>query len=114
MTAVARRGRVPTAAALVVAVLLIGAVLAARAPRGEPFRLLTHCGIEGLQHDGRWYARDGGLLSDGQGNAPDGWGNPWQDGRLRTDGATVVFTDWGGHRERFTLQPGPVPDSTCR
>ena len=98
-----------------VVLLLLGAVFVAwRAPRGDPFRLLTHCGIEGLQHDGRWYARDGGLLSDGQGNAPEGWDNPWQDGRLRVEGDAVVFSDWSGHRETFTLQPGPLPGPTCR
>jgi hypothetical protein len=100
--------------AVVVVLLVLGAAFVAwRAPRGEPYRLLTHCGIEGLQHDGRWYARNGGLLSDGQGNPPDGWDNPGQDGRLRTEGDTVVFSDWSGHRETFTLQAGFVPP-TCK
>ena len=100
---------------MVAALLVVSAVFVAwRAPRGEPYRLLTHCGIDGLQHEGRWYARDGGLLDDGEGNPAGGWGNPWQDGRLRAEGDTVVFSDWSGHRETFTLQPGPVPASTCR
>ena len=35
---------------------------------GVPYTLLTHCGIDEIMHDGRWYERVGGPLDDGSGN----------------------------------------------
>jgi hypothetical protein len=46
-----------------------------------PFNLFTHCGIKWARIRGTyWRAED--ELSDGNGNPPEGWGNPYQSGRL--------------------------------
>lgn len=51
------------------------------AHRGEPYRLYTHCGIKWARIDGTfWLATS--PLSDGNGNPPHGWGNPFQAGTL--------------------------------
>jgi hypothetical protein len=48
---------------------------------GVPFNLYTHCGITWAKIRGTfWRAED--ELSDGNGNPPEGWGNPYQAGRL--------------------------------
>jgi hypothetical protein len=79
----------------------------ASADRGQPFSLYTHCGIDELRFEGSFYQRSGGLLDDGSGNPPAGWGNPSQAGWLSSaGGGIVVFTDRQGHREQFELRPG--------
>ncbi|MCF4121770.1 hypothetical protein L1785_12340 [Antribacter sp. KLBMP9083] len=71
-----------------------------------PYTLLTHCGIDEVMHDGRWYERVGGRLDDGSGNPPPGWDNPVHEGLLVVEGDTAIFTDDAGHREVFRLREG--------
>lgn len=80
---------------------------------GVAYSLYTHCGIRELRYGGAWYAHDGGLLDDGNGNPPRGWGNPYQAGRLAIAGATATFTDAAGHRETFHRRPGTAPSIIC-
>jgi hypothetical protein len=49
--------------------------------RDEPYRLYTHCGIQWARIDGTFW-RAWQPLSDGNGNPPTGWGNPFQEGTL--------------------------------
>ena len=70
----------------------------------QSFSLYTHCGIDELRVDGKFYERVGGPLDDGSGNPPKGWDNPYQAGRLSARGNAVVFTDGRGHREQFELR----------
>jgi len=60
------------------------------------YRLYTHCGIGWAKIDGTfWLATP--PVSDGHGNPPRGWGNPFQDGTLRlTTPATAYFTSPAG------------------
>lgn len=52
-----------------------------RAHAGRPYRLYTHCGIQWAEIDGTyWRAKH--PLSDGSGNPPSGWGNPFEEGTL--------------------------------
>ncbi|TPG18055.1 hypothetical protein [Pedococcus bigeumensis] len=109
------RRRLIGGALLAAIVVLCAAIFLVTTPRGEPYRLMTHCGITGLVHEGRWYERVGGSLTDEDGvNPPRGWDNPWQDGRLRISDDSVVFTDWAGHGESFTLRADPSPAPPCR
>lgn len=71
------------------------------------FDLYTHCGIIDLQAYGRYFKHVGGSLSDGSGNPPDGWGNPYQRGTLSVSGDTAVFRDKLGHVERFKAEKRP-------
>ena len=78
------------------------------------FALYTHCGIDVVLYRGRWYERVGGLLDDGQGNPPAGWGNPYQSGTLTRAGARLVFRDEAGHREVFRPRPATAsPPPKC-
>lgn len=46
-------------------------------------------------------------LSDGQGNPPTGWGNPYQQGTMTLiSPAEAVFRDSVGHQVQFRLRPG--------
>jgi hypothetical protein len=70
----------------------------------SPFTLYTHCGIDEANIGGRWYEASP-PLSDGSGNPPSGWGNPYQQGVVTFVSATeVVFTDSAGHRVVFVLR----------
>jgi hypothetical protein len=61
----------------------------------ERYRLLTHCGIAWTSIAGTFW-RAVHPLSDGHGNPPPGWGNPFQDGTLTLTGATARFSSHAG------------------
>ena len=59
---------------------------------GRAYELYTHCGIEWAKINGNfWRAKH--PLSDGSGNPPPGWGNPYQDGALVFIGPTQARFD---------------------
>jgi hypothetical protein len=75
------------------------------APKPAPYDLYTHCGIDYARVGNRYYEATP-PLSDGSGNPPPGWGNPYQPGILTVISPTqAVFTDKAGHRVVFTLVP---------
>ena len=66
---------------------------------------MLHCGIDEAMFEGRYY---GAVhpLSDGSGNPPDGWGNPYQSGTMQVVSATEAeFRDPAGHVVLFRLRP---------
>lgn len=68
---------------------------------GVPYSLYTHCGISEAKIDATYYVADT-PLSDGNGNPPDGWGNPYQAGTITTPEPSVaIFHDDLGHTVRF-------------
>lgn len=79
-----------------------------------PYALYTHCGINEANIAGRWYVADI-PRSDGNGNPPPGWGNPYQPGTITIRSATrAEFADRAGHRVAFTLRPGATgPRQIC-
>jgi hypothetical protein len=70
-----------------------------------PFQLYTHCGIGEIRAFGHFFERVGGILGDGFGNPPKGWGNPYDSGTLSLVGTTAVFRDNQGHLVNFKLRP---------
>jgi len=81
------------------------AVTRAATPKRVPYDLYTHCGIYYARIGNRYYeaARP---LSDGSGNPPPGWGNPYQAGTMTlVSPAEAVFTDKAGHRVVFDMKP---------
>ncbi len=99
---------------LVTSLLIAGCSAGGRpapSPSASPYALYTHCGISEANIGGRWYAADT-PLSDGNGNPPAGWGNPYQPGTITFRSPTQVeFTDKAGHDVLFTLRPnatGPL------
>ena len=79
-----------------------------------PYTLYTHCGIRDAKIGGRWFEADH-PLSDGSGNPPPGWGNPFQPGTIRMLSATVAeFRDSLGHVVRFHVRAGATgPKRLC-
>ncbi|HEY7261302.1 MAG TPA: hypothetical protein VH589_07440 [Trebonia sp.] len=87
------------------------------APKSVPYNLYTHCGIAYARVGNRYYQANV-PLSDGSGNPPSGWGNPYQPGTLTFISPTrVIFTDKAGHRVVFTLVAsgghGRTTESVC-
>jgi hypothetical protein len=81
-------------------------------PKPVPYNLYTHCGIDYARVGNRYYEATP-PLSDGSGNPPPGWGNPYQPGTLTVISPTkAVFTDTAGHRVVFTLVPSGGPGRT--
>jgi hypothetical protein len=78
--------------------------LAAGSP--EPYQLYTHCGIDQARIGNRYFEAVH-PLSDGAGNPPAGWANPYQQGTMTLLSPTrAVFRDRSGHRVVFRLRPG--------
>jgi hypothetical protein len=72
----------------------------------RPFTLYTHCGVDEARIDDRYFEA-AHPLSDGAGNPPAGWGNPYQQGTITLlSSSTAVFRDAAGHRVLFRLRPG--------
>jgi predicted small lipoprotein YifL len=80
-------------------------VSAARVSETVPYVLYTHCGIDEARLDNRYYeAID--PLSDGNGNPPAGWDNPFQKGTMhRVSTTEIEFQDERGHHVLFRLRP---------
>ena len=87
-------------------------IVAVKSIQLVPFDLPTHCGINELMANGRYFQRVGGVLvagartPSGLGNPPSGWGNPGQRGTLTITGDVAVFRDKEGHKETFKVRPG--------
>jgi hypothetical protein len=102
----------PLAAVLVACGSAASPAAAPAAPKPVPYNLYTHCGIDYAQVGNRYYEATP-PLSDGSGNPPPGWGNPYQPGTLTVISPTqAVFTDQAGHRVVFTLVPSGGPGRT--
>jgi len=96
------------AAAGVVAVCVTSSSPPAARPVAKqvPYELYTHCGVDEARIGSQYYAAVH-PLSDGSGNPPAGWGNPYQAGTMTLVSATeAVFTDSAGHRVVFKARPG--------
>lgn len=70
------------------------------------FTLLTHCGINELMANGKYFQRVGGYLDDNSHNPPAGWGNPSQSGTLTISSDIAVFRDKVGRMETFKVRSG--------
>jgi len=91
--------------------LLAGRMDAAR-QSSEPYQLYTHCGIRWAKFHGTYW-KTSQLLSDGQGNPPAGWGNPFQAGILTfTSPTTAVFKSKAGN-VIFTRTARTDPPFVC-
>ena len=104
----------PLAAVLVACGSAASPAAAPAAPKPVPYNLYTHCGIDYARVGNRYYEATP-PLSDGSGNPPPGWGNPYQSGTLTVISPTqAVFTDTAGHRVVFTLVPSGPGRTTAR
>lgn len=68
----------------------------------KPYRLYTHCGVISITLNHKTFYADP-ALTDGSGNPPKGWGNPYDDGEVTLTSATTAdFLDSDGHRAHFS------------
>ena len=82
------------------------ATATAVAAKSVPYDLYTHCGIDEARIGNRYFEAVH-PLSDGSGNPPAGWGNPYQAGTMTLVSPTeAVFTDSAGHRVVFQVRLG--------
>jgi hypothetical protein len=76
------------------------------------YQLYTHCGIEWAKINGTYWKAEH-LLSDGNGNPPAGWGNPFEHGTLTfTNARTARFTSAAG-TVTFSRTKRASPPSSC-
>jgi hypothetical protein len=72
----------------------------------RPYQLYTHCGIDEARIGNRYFEAVH-PLSDGNGNPPAGWGNPYQQGAMALlSPSEAVFRDSAGHQVLFRLRSG--------
>jgi len=72
------------------------------------YRMYTHCGVEWTYFDGRWWKAKP-PLSDGSGNPPRGWGNPYDDGWMMLASENHAhFSSASGFGADFEALPGEV------
>ena len=86
-------------------------------PSGEAvgYFAYTHCGVESLRIDGHWWHAVNPLYGDnGPGSAPDGWGDPYQEGELTFNSEDSVTFEANGRRVQFTPAPEDRPMRMCR
>ena len=96
----------PSATTAAATTTTTGAAAAARSP--QPYQLYTHCGIDEARVGNRYFEAVH-PLSDGQGNPPPGWGNPYQQGTMTLlSPAEAVFRDRAGHQVQFQLRSGAI------
>jgi hypothetical protein len=101
--------------------LVLGACGSSTSPSGRtttlalaarPYRLYTHCGIEWARINGTFWRAER-ALSDGSGNPPAGWGNPFQSGTLVLLSATRARFDSVAGTVTFVRTPRTRPPLIC-
>lgn len=78
------------------------------------FSVYTHCGVENVRIDGRWWHAKAPLYDDGRTGPPDGWGDPYQEGRLTVESAKRAVFEFAGQRVVFVPAPNNAPVRVCR
>ena len=79
------------------------------------FFVYTHCGVESLRLDGRWWvAVDHLYYPSGPGGPPDGWGDPYAKVQLTMDSAEHVSFEAQGTTVAFVPARDNEPVRVCR
>src|SRR4051794_5672979 len=67
-----------------------------RPAEGVKFAVYSNCGVESARINGHWWHADPPLYNDAHTGPPDGWDNPYQEGRLTVESSDrAVFTAVG-------------------
>lgn len=108
-------------AVLVAAVLTTGcgsAVSTERTSADEPssttFSVYTHCGVENVRIDGRWWHARPPLYNQERIGPPAGWGDPYQEGTLMMESADRAVFEALGQSVVFVPSPDNEPVRVCR
>jgi len=81
-------------------------------PLGEAvdYFIYTHCGVESLRVDGRWWHAVEPLYGgDGPRSSPDGWGDPYQQGELTLNSDQNITFEAEGAEIEFVPAPEDIP-----
>jgi hypothetical protein len=85
-------------------------------PLGEAvnYWVYTHCGVESLRVDRRWWHAVEPLYGDnGPGDSPDGWGDPYQEGELTLNSEDSITFEAKGEEVEFVPAPENNPMRMC-
>lgn len=79
------------------------------------FYLYTHCGVESLRLGGRWWHAVEPLYgNNGPGDSPEGWGDPYEKGRLVLESEERVTFEAEGTKVAFVPAADDRQVSMCR
>jgi hypothetical protein len=79
------------------------------------FFMYTHCGVESLRLDGRWWQAVEPVYGvDGPGSPPEGWGDPYEKGELTLHSDQHVTFETEDTQIAFVPAPDNRPRRTCR
>ncbi len=94
-----------------------GAASIRNAPEGTsstPLTVYTHCGVENVRIDGRWWHARPPLYNQEGSGPPAGWGDPHQEGMLTMESADRAVFEALGQRVVFVPAPDDEPVRVCR
>ncbi len=83
-------------------------------PSSTPFTVYTHCGVENVRIDGRWWHAEPPLYNDEQSGPPESWSDPYQEGRLTFESPERAVFEARGQRVVFVPAPDNEPVRVCR
>jgi hypothetical protein len=83
-------------------------------PSTTPFSVYTHCGVENVRIDGRWWHAEPPLYNQDRSGPPEGWGDPHQDGTLTMVAPDRAVFEALGQRVVFVPAPENEPVRVCR
>lgn len=83
-------------------------------PSTSPLSVYTHCGIESIRIDGRWWHAEPPLYSQKRSGPPAGWSDPYQEGTLTMESAERAVFEALGERVVFVPAPDNEPLRVCR
>jgi hypothetical protein len=79
-----------------------------------PFSVYTHCGVENVRVDGRWWHAKPPLYGEDGHGPPVGWADPYQDGELTIESPDRVVVKAMGERVVFVPSPDSQTVRVCR
>ena len=110
-----------TVVVLVAAMLTAGCgstVSTRAAPDSEttstPVSVYTHCGVENIRIDGRWWHAKPPLYNEARTGPPAGWSDPHQEGTLTMESPDRAVFEALGQRVVFVPAPDNEPVRVCR
>ena len=83
-------------------------------PSSTPFSVYTHCGVENVRIDGRWWHASPPLYDEAGSGPPAEWGDPYQEGALTRESSDRAVFEALGQRVVFLPSPDDKPVRVCR
>lgn len=82
-------------------------------PNAAEFTAYTHCGVENIRVDGRWWHAKPPLYNEERTGPPAGWGDPYQKGMLTLESPDRAVFKARGQRVIFVPAPVNAPVRVC-